>query len=82
MHLRVHVFERFVMVQFILSMVPLSLFCARARDKLGRNMDEISENLLDMNVPLEEIEDIVFEGYRGLNRFFKMLWRSPEESSP
>ena len=52
------------------------------RDKLGRNMDEISESLLDMNVPLEEIEDIVFEGYRGLNRFFKMLWRSPEESSP
>jgi CheY-like chemotaxis protein len=46
------------------------------RDKLGRNMDEISESLLDMNVPLEEIEDIVFEGYRSLNRFFKMLWQS------
>jgi CheY-like chemotaxis protein len=46
------------------------------RDKLGRNMDEISESLLDMNVPLEEIEDIVFEGYRSLNKFFKMLWQS------
>lgn len=45
------------------------------RDKLSRNMDEISESLLDMNVPLEEIEDIVFEGYRSLNRFFKMLWQ-------
>ncbi len=42
-------------------------------------MDEITENLLDMNVPVEEIEDIVFEGYRSLNRFFKMLWRSNEE---
>lgn len=51
-------------------------------DKLGRNMDEISESLLDMNVPVEEIEDIVFEGYRSLNKIFKMLWRSPEKSSP
>ncbi len=50
------------------------------RDKLSRNMDEISESLLDMNVPLEEIEDIVFEGYRSLNKFFKMLWQSsPQE---
>ena len=39
-------------------------------------MDEISESLLDMNVPLEEIEDILFEGYRSPNRFFKMLWQS------
>ena len=46
------------------------------RDKLSRNMDEISESLLDMNVPVEEIEDIVFEGYRSLNKFFKMLWKS------
>jgi hypothetical protein len=42
-------------------------------------MDEITENLLDMNVPVEEIEDVVFEGYRSLDRFFKMLWRSNEE---
>lgn len=45
------------------------------KDKLSRNMDEISESLIDMNVPLEEIEDIVFEGYRSLNKFFKMLWQ-------
>ena len=50
-------------------------------DNLSRQMDEISESLLDMNVPLGEIEDIVFEGYRGLNKFFKMLWRSPEKSN-
>jgi len=35
-----------------------------------------------MNVPLEEIEDIIFEGYRSLNKFFKKLWGSPERSSP
>ena len=48
-------------------------------DNLRHQMDEISENLLGMNVPVEEIEDVVFEGYRSLNRFFKMLWRSNEE---
>lgn len=46
------------------------------RDKLRRHMDSISESLLDMNVPVEEIEDIVFEGYRGLNKYFRMLWQS------
>lgn len=51
-------------------------------DNLRRQMDEISENLLDMNVPLEEIETIIFEGYRSLNKFFKMLWQSPEKFSP
>ena len=51
-------------------------------DNLRRQIDEISETLLDMNVPLEEIEDIIFEGYRSLNKFFKMLWQSPEKSSP
>jgi CheY-like chemotaxis protein len=50
-------------------------------DNLRRQMDDISENLLDLNVPVEEIEDIVFEGYRSLNRFFKMLWRSNEETT-
>ena len=51
-------------------------------DNLRRQMDDISDNLLDMNVPVEAIEDIVFEGYRSLNRFFKMLWQSPEETNP
>jgi len=51
-------------------------------DNLRRQIDEISETLLDMNVPLEEIEDIIFEGYRSLNKFFKMLWRSPKNPSP
>lgn len=50
-------------------------------DNLRHQMDEISENLLDMNVPLAEIEDIVFEGYRSLNKFFKMLWQSKEKTS-
>jgi DNA-binding response OmpR family regulator len=50
-------------------------------DNLRHQMDEISENLLDMNVPVEEIEDIVFEGYRSLNKFFKMLWQSKEKTS-
>ena len=45
------------------------------RDKLRRHMDNISEGLLDMNVPVEEIEDIVFEGYRSLSKYFKMLWQ-------
>jgi len=49
-------------------------------DNLGRHMDKITESLLDMNVPVEEIEDIVFEGYRSLNKFFKMLWKTKEKS--
>jgi CheY-like chemotaxis protein len=51
-------------------------------DDLRRQMDMISENLLDMNVPVEEIEDIIFEGYRSLNRFFKMLWQTSDEANP
>ena len=47
-------------------------------DKLRRHMDSISDSLLDMNVPVEEIEDIVFEGYRSLNKYFKMLWQSSD----
>jgi CheY-like chemotaxis protein len=46
------------------------------KDKLRHHMDSISDSLLDMNVPVEEIEDIVFEGYRSLNKYFKMLWQS------
>jgi CheY-like chemotaxis protein len=46
------------------------------RDKLRHHMDSISDRLLDMNVPVEEIEDIVFEGYRSLNKYLKMLWQS------
>jgi len=48
------------------------------RDKFRHHMDSISDSLLDMNVPMEEIEDIVFEGYRSLNKYFKMLWQSSD----
>ena len=38
-------------------------------------LNGLVEKLLSLDVPRDELEDIIFEGYRGLNKVFNQLWQ-------
>ena len=44
------------------------------RERLFEYMNSLMERMLELNVPGEEIEGIIFDGYRSLYKIFKSLW--------
>ncbi len=38
-------------------------------------LNGLVEKLQSLDVPKDELEDIIFEGYRGLNKVFNQLWQ-------
>lgn len=46
------------------------------RDEMADLLTEISENLCQMDIPRSDIPDIIYEGYRKLQAWFKALDRS------
>ena len=45
------------------------------RFDLYNYLNGLMEKLQSLDVPKDELEDIIFEGYRGLNKVFNQLWQ-------
>lgn len=45
------------------------------RYDMYKYLNRLVEKLHSLDVPRDELEDIIFEGYRGLNKVFNQLWQ-------